>query len=206
MNRNPECFFCKELEDRTISPIKRNRIVLETKNFVAFPTLGCFKIGYLLVMPKQHFLCFGELDSELLTELNEILKKITAYVREKSGEECIIFEHGTRDLGKLSSTSIMHAHIHVIPTKKSLVRYLTAYCELRKIEGFSDLAEEKDNYLFLKDLDGTHYIVKKDDYPSQFFRKITCESMGIPEDWDWQKCPYKKNMLITLDYYGELRQ
>lgn len=205
MYRNPKCFFCQELEDRTISPIGVDRVVLETKNFVVFPTLGCFQIGYLLVMPKQHFLCFGELDSEMLTELDWILQKITIYVREKSGDECIIFEHGTRDLGKLSSTSIMHAHIHVIPMKKSLVPYLPAHCELRKIKGFPDLAKETDNYLYLKDFDGTNYIVENDNYPSQFFRAVTCESLGMPECWNWEEHPFKDKMLTTLDYYKELK-
>ena len=74
MCKNSECFFCQELEDRTSNLTKTNRIVWETKNFVVFPTEGCFQIGYLLVMPKQHFLCFGELDSEALTELEEILE------------------------------------------------------------------------------------------------------------------------------------
>ena len=206
MYKNPECFFCQELEDRTKNLIKANRIVLETKNFVAFPTQGCFQIGYLLVMPKQHFLCFGELDSESLTELDGILQKITMYVREKSGDECIVFEHGTRNLEKLTSTSIMHAHIHVIPSKKGLVPFLPDYCELRKVKGFSDLAKETDNYLFLRDVDGVNYIVKNDNYPSQFFRKIACESMGISKFWDWRENPFKENMLITLDYYAGLDQ
>lgn len=206
MYKNPECFFCQELEDRTKNLIKANRIVLETKNFVVFPTEGCFQIGYLLVVPKQHFLCFGELDFSLLTELDGILQKITIYVREKSGDECIIFEHGTRNLEKLTSTSIMHAHIHVIPSKQGLVPYLPDYCELRKVKGFSDLAQETDNYLFLRDVGGVNYIVKNDNYPSQFFRTITCKSMGIPKYWNWKEYPFRENMLITLDYYEGLGQ
>lgn len=204
MYKNPECFFCQELEDRTNNLIKANRVVLETKNFVAFPTEGCFQIGYLLVMPKQHFLCLGELDPRLLTELDEILKKIAMYVRKKSGNECIVFEHGTRDLEKLTSTSIMHAHIHVIPAKKELVPFLPDYCELRKVKGFSDLVKETDNYLFLRDASGINYIVKNDNYPSQFFRTITCKSIGISKYWDWKEYPFKENMLITLDYYDKL--
>lgn len=206
MCKNSECFFCQELEDRTSNLIKTNRIVWETKNFVVFPTEGCFQIGYLLVMPKQHFLCFGELDSEALTELEEILEKITVYVREKSGDECIIFEHGTRNIEKLTSTSIMHAHIHVIPSKKELVPFLPDYCELCKVKGFSDLAKETDNYLFLRDVSGVNYIVKNDNYPAQFFRAVICKSMGISRYWNWRQFPFKENMLITLDYYEGLRK
>lgn len=206
MYKEPKCYFCQELEERARSPIGLDRVVLETRNFVAFPTLGCFQIGYLLVMPKRHFLCFGELDSDLLKELDGILQKITAYVREKSGDACIIFEHGTRDLKKLTSTSIMHAHIHVIPSKTGLVPFLPKDCEMREITGFSDLANEKDNYLFLRDLDGMNYIVNIFKQSSQFFRKITCDSMGISECWNWEEYPFKEKMLDTLGYYKELRQ
>lgn len=178
---------------------------METANFVVFPTEGCFKIGYLLIVPKQHFLCFGELDSELMTELEEILEKILAYVRQKSGDECIIFEHGTRNVEKLTSTSIMHAHIHVIPSKKGIVPFLPDYCELYKVKGISDLAKETENYLFLRDVNGVSYIVKYDNYPSQFLRTVICESMDISKYWDWRQFPFKENMLITLDYYEGLR-
>ena len=97
------------------------------------------------------------------------------------GDECIVFEHGTRDLKKLTSTSIMHAHIHVTQAKKELVPFLPDYCELRKVKGFPDLAKEADNYLLLRDVSGLNYIVRDDNYPSQLARTITCKSMGIPK-------------------------
>ncbi len=204
MLKNLDCFFCQEMEERTKNLLKKERIVLETKNFVVFPTVGCFQIGYLLIMPKQHFLCFGELDCEMLTELDEILQKLTSYVWEKSGQKCIVFEHGTRDLKKLTATSIMHAHIHLVPSKKGILPFLPDYCQLCKIKGFSDLAKETENYLFLRDLDGINYIVKNNGYPSQFFRKIVCQSLEISDYWDWKEYPFKENMLITLDYYKGL--
>lgn len=80
------------------------------------------------------------------------------------------------------------------------------YCELYKVKGFSDLAKETDNYLFLKDVSGVSYIVKNNNYPSQFFRTIICKSMDISRYWNWKQFPFKENMLITLDYYEGLRK
>lgn len=204
MNKNLDCFFCKEIEDNSSNDLGRSRIVFESKHFIVFPTVGCFKIGYLLIMPKQHFLCFGELADDLIDELENIINKITDYVFQKQGLKCIIFEHGTRDLSQMTSTSIMHAHIHIIPFEKDLVSYLPDYCELQKIRGFRDLAKEKDNYLFLKDINGNSYIVKNDNYPSQFFRKISCIAMDIPKYWNWKEYRFKENMEITIDYYDKL--
>lgn len=203
--RNCECFFCQELEDRTKNPLKKERIVWETKHFVAFPTLGCFQIGYLLIMPKQHYLCFGELDSEQLDELEEIIQKIASYVQTRLGAKCIIFEHGTRDLSQLTSTSIMHAHIHIIPFTADIISLLPNYCELKKVQGFVDLKNEADNYLYLRDTGGNNYIVKNAGYPSQFFRQVACKALGIQKYWIWQDYPFKENMEITMDFYDEMR-
>ena len=204
MCKNPKCYFCKEIEDHALNILNKSRIVLETKNFVVLPTVGCFQIGYLLIIPKKHYLCFGELEPELISELEDIIRRIKDYIKGKIGMNCIIFEHGTRDLSKLTSTSVMHAHIHIIPFNDSLVNTLPDYCELKKIKGFADLKYEKDNYLYLQDINNNNYIVKNDNYPSQFFRQIACQAMGITRYWNWREYEFKENMEITVDFYSDL--
>lgn len=199
--KNKDCYFCQEIEDPARNIMNRSRVVLESENYIVIPTVGCFQIGYLLVIPKQHYLCFGELSPAMLGELNGILQKITDFVSEKYNQKCIIFEHGTRDIEELTSTSIMHAHIHVIPFEKDIISSLPNYCVLKKIAGFSDLVNEKENYLFLQEMNGNNYIVQNASYPSQFFRQIACKAMGIPNYWDWRTYPFLENMGITVDYY-----
>ncbi len=205
MLKNTNCFFCQEIEDRSNNILNRDRVVLETKNFVVIPTVGCFQIGYLLVVPKEHYLCFGEFDESLFEELDLIVEKITSYVKKYKGKDCIIFEHGTRDLSMVTATSIMHAHIHIIPFEYDMVSFLPVYCELKKINGFKDLSDEMENYLFLRDKNGNSYIVKNDAYPSQFFRKIACQALGIPKYWNWKEYKFTENMEITLDFYNNLK-
>lgn len=204
MERHLDCFFCKEIEDPTQNILRKSRIIYETANFLVFPTVGCFQIGYLLVMPKVHYLCFGELSSDLIDELNEIINRLSDFIQRKEDKKCIIFEHGTRDLSKLTSTSIMHAHIHIMPFDKNVVDYLSPECQLKKIEGFGDLKKESDNYLFLRNITGINYIVTNNKYPSQFFRKVLCEIIGKPSCWNWRKNPYKRNMNATIEYYSGL--
>lgn len=204
MYKHPDCFFCKEIDDPLQNVLGKNRIVYETENFVLFPTLGCFIVGYLLVMPKQHFLCFGELSPVLLDELDNIIFRLSEYVQRKENKKCIVFEHGTRDLNKLTPTSIMHAHIHVIPFEKNIISYLPRESKVKKIEGFTDLEKETDNYLFLKNIDENNYIVENHNYPSQFFRRIVCDAVGMSGYWDWREHAFLENMKKTIDYYGEL--
>ena len=204
MERHLDCFFCKEIEDPTQNILRKSRIIYETANFLVFPTVGCFQIGYLLVMPKVHYLCFGELSSDLIDELNEIINRLSDFIQRKEDKKCIIFEHGTRDLSKLTSTSIMHAHIHIMPFDKKVIDYLPAGCQLKEIGGFEDLKDESDNYLFLKDITGNNYIVTNNNYPSQFFRQIICIIKGIQDCWDWKQYEFMDNMNETIKYYDGL--
>ncbi len=204
MLKHADCFFCKEVENPNLNILSKNRKVFETENFVVFPTVGCFVIGYLLIMPKQHFLSFGDLDAMMIEELNGIVKRISKFNKQNYGKECIIFEHGTKDLTKLTSTSIMHAHIHIIPFENNIIKFLPNGCELKKIGGFEDLKYEQDNYLYIRDIYKNDYIVKNAGYPSQFFRKVACECIGIPDCWEWQKYDFKENMEKTLNYYNKI--
>lgn len=66
-----------------------------------------------------------------------------------------------------------------------------------------ELEDRTDNLL---GTNGMNYIVKNDNYPSQFFRAVACRAMGIPKYWNWRDYPFRENMLITLDYYEGLGQ
>lgn len=199
-----DCVFCEEINNPVQNILNKNRIVYETVNFVLLPTVGCFEVGYLLVIPKQHFLCFGELSSDLIDELDKIIFRISEYIKKKDKRKCIIFEHGTRDIDGHTSSSIIHAHIHIIPFEKEIKRYLPIKCKLKKIAGFTDLRKETNNYLFLKDISGNHYVVENEDYPSQFFRQIVCNALGIGECWDWREHSFFNNMKKTIVYYKDL--
>ena len=206
MAKNFDCILCKEIENHSINVLKINRIILETENFVVLPTVGCFQIGYLLIVPKLHYLCFGEFNKQLFIELDGIINKISRYIKKTTGKDNIIFEHGTRDISKLTSTSIMHAHIHIMPFEGSFINFLPVDCKLKTIGGFADLAKENDNYLFLRDTNNVNYIVINNEYPSQFFRRIACKALGITECWDWRSHEFSENMKITLDFYKNIHE
>lgn len=205
MEKKIDCCFCIEIEDRSKNVLNKNRVVLETKNFIVIPTVGCFQIGYLLVVPKKHILNFGATNDILFRELDEVIEKITSYVKKYMGKECIIFEHGTHGLSKETAASVVHAHIHIIPFEHNMIGFLPEHCKLKQIKGIKDLSEEKESYLYLRDKDGKNYIVKNDEYPSQFFRQIACRALDKPQCWNWKEYELKDNMEKTLDFYKNLQ-
>jgi diadenosine tetraphosphate (Ap4A) HIT family hydrolase len=202
----PNCSFCKEIEDHEKNILSHSRIVLETDSFVCFPTVGCYQVGYLLIMPKSHYLCFGELNESQLNELNAIIQRIEVIIKERSQTSALLFEHGTRDVTKGTATSIMHAHIHIMPFFGLFRELLPKNAILKPIISIGQLRNETDNYLYFGDTDRGNYILEMENKPSQYFRQISCASMGMTDKWDWHENPFTENMEKTIDYYHSLHR
>jgi len=75
-----ECTFCNEfvgnlektLFYQVIGNKVRSRILKETNNFVVIPTVGQIIEGYLLIMPKKHYLSVGHLPDSFYPELESL--------------------------------------------------------------------------------------------------------------------------------------
>jgi diadenosine tetraphosphate (Ap4A) HIT family hydrolase len=202
IEEHSNCDFCKEIKDRSYNILKTNRIIAETQSFISFPAEGSFTSGYLLVVPKIHHLCFGELNIEQFIELNSLISSLISTLKSKGFDNYIIFEHGSRNLNKLNTKSIEHAHIHIIPSNKSILTHLPNGTHLKKITSIIDVCNENDNYLYIRDINESHFIAKNSNAKSQFFRKIYCEVHGMPSKWKWQKYPFKRNMKKTLKMFA----
>ena len=77
------CPFCNEFNGKKHLSYFENtigtryginkRCVLETKNFVSIPSIGSFVEGYLLIVPRKHFLSFLSMPFYYTEELNSII-------------------------------------------------------------------------------------------------------------------------------------
>ena len=46
--------------------------LFESPNFVVLPSLGALVEGWLLLVPKKHFICMGELPDSVANEMQEV--------------------------------------------------------------------------------------------------------------------------------------
>jgi len=79
------CSFCEEYSKK----IKESKsdIIYETKEFLVFPTVGCFTEGYCLIIPKKHCASFAELSNCQSPEIFPIKNKISPEVFPKRGQK-----------------------------------------------------------------------------------------------------------------------
>ena len=64
---NP-CNLCLESASRVVGQ-PWNDPLFETRNFAALPSVGALVEGWLLLVPKRHFISFGALPDSMLGEM-----------------------------------------------------------------------------------------------------------------------------------------
>ncbi len=92
---HPDCRYCQEIfclgTER--NAVEFNKPLLESRNFVAVPTLGHFVPGWLLIIPRKHYICVGSLSVQLRDELKELKIEAERLLSSIYGP-IVKFEHG----------------------------------------------------------------------------------------------------------------
>ena len=149
-----DCVFCdreKILED----------ILHETDNFFVKVGLGILTPGHVMVIPKGHYLCYGELPDALEPEYGEIKRWTQEQVTERFAAPSIV--EYTPGYGQ----SIHHAHSHFIPLKgdgyevQSLLEemFLPGNLNIEKADRkrLKQIYKQEGKYVSLEE-DGTLYV------------------------------------------------
>lgn len=207
------CPFCNEFNGKKhLSYFEKNigtmrgiheRCILETKNFVCVPSIGSFVEGYLLIIPKKHFLSFLSIPFNYTKELFSIFDCLNDYYLNFYNSKFIVFEHGSSNQDNTGGMSVFHAHLHVVPYDLSFFSIVRDY-QFMKFNSFLAVKNaycsrtEQNPYLFFKDTNGDYYYSENKNIPSQFFRKRMCNSLGLINMGDWKEYPFIENIEKTI--------
>lgn len=206
------CPFCNEFNGRKdLSYFEvmfgskydiEERCILETDNFSCVPSIGSFVEGYILTIPKKHYLCALMMPENHLKELLSISTTLSSFYNNYYHKSFLIFEHGTADIKNVGGMSVVHAHLHFVPCSVQVFSLLPEF-QFLKFESIWAVQEYylKNNttpYLLLKDTDDSYYLAIAENIPSQYFRKKVCDICGVKGTGDWKKYPYIDNIKKTL--------
>lgn len=178
------------------------RSILETAHFVCVPSIGSFVEGYVLVIPRRHFLSALTMPRNYVDELLSIVRTLSEFYRSCYQQNFLIYEHGTVDEHNLGGMSVAHAHLHLVPCRRRVISMLPEFHFLPFHDLFAArsyyLSHGKQPYLLLKDADGCFYLAISEHIPSQYFRKKVCDICGVAGTGDWKEYPYIDNVKKTL--------
>lgn len=212
--RETDCTFCDEIKNPYACEFRSyisseeldSRVIASSDNFLALAGLGAIRAGYILMLPKPHFLSFAYLDPAMMKEAQKFKEEIRQIICKKYGEP-IIFEHGDVDKQlEKPGNCIDHAHLHFYPSENDLFLQLSNKFKFSRVKKLMDLRLMQtlnQPYIYYeKGEKGFSFLINKN-LPSQYMRRLFMEAEGRPDEWDWSVFVGKEYILRTVN---ELRE
>lgn len=194
---NDRCEFCLEIQglpgttfSHIYEAILANRIIEDSSNFVALPTIGQLFKGSLLILPKLHFQTFATIPGELRSEAMMFIDRIAA--RARIYGNVFMFEHGAHSQSG-GACGMYHAHIHLIP--------LPGILESNELMRLSGQRTKDLNHAWSEVMSASEYLVIRDTsgsvvcftntasqraFESQFVRRRLADHYKLDRPWDWR--------------------
>jgi ATP adenylyltransferase len=165
--------------------------LLESPNFVVLPSLGALVEGWLLIVPKHHFVSFGEIPDTVTSEFVNLKAATCEIIRQVYGTVCA-FEHGPSRAGCNVGCGVDHAHVHLVPLEFDLAAAVAPHLPEKSSWSKGNLADccgaflEGADYLYLEQPLGEGRIIKGDRLGSQLFRRAIADRLAISEQYNWR--------------------
>lgn len=170
-------------------------------DFTTIATVGCFREGYCLCLPKAHTKSFALLGADELRKAETHLEALRAAISDEFGTPVILAEHGA-GLHNNGASCCDHAHIHLIPVNNPRDVFMQFYNCSSKVEAVPGLAALSSlaglPYIYLSCGKGQH-LVWRDCTPfgRQFVRRVCAQLDGIGPLFNWRVNPFYDRMKTT---------
>jgi len=93
-----------------------NRLIISTDNFFIIAGLGTFAPGYFLVIPKNLYTSFAQLNDKEIIEYSWLINILKESIRKNYNSDTALFEHGMC----ACAGGLDHAHVHLMPIPKKI--------------------------------------------------------------------------------------
>ena len=173
-----------------------NTVLFECESFVALPSVGALVEGWLLVVPKSPALSIGTLSLGDRMQLIEFVRSVVPQLEARFGSVAA-FEHGPSASNCAIGCGVDYAHLHLVPTDCDLLQEASAkapginWQPAHSLLDTAVVSRRGLSYIFLQQPfdSGTAYIGTGDELPSQLFRRVIAEHIGVPHRYDWKINP-----------------
>jgi len=197
------CTLCADI-GTSANRARWNRPLIETENFVVVPSLGSLVPGWLLIVPKSHYISMGAIPDLLHSEADALEDRTRALLKSEFAEHVIVFEHGPSAANHGTGCGVDHAHLHLVPLNCDLVEQVRPFVpnSLKwKLGNWNERAEAfslGQDYLYCKHEDGCGVVAVSDDFGSQVFRKAISGHLGMAEKFNWREHPRLETVGQTI--------
>lgn len=197
------CHLCTDLASQDPNMIW-NQPLFEFPNFVALPSLGALVEGWLLLVPKKHFICMGALPDTFVTEMQEIKNFLCSVVQQSYGSVCV-FEHGPSKSNQSVGCGVDHAHLHILPMTFDLGSAVNPFLpegvrwSEAGIKECQTAFTQGTDYLYLEQPISSGRIAINQRFGSQLFRRAIAAQINFPAQFNWREYPQLHNVSATIN-------
>jgi ATP adenylyltransferase len=180
-----------------------NEPLFESPNFVVLPSLGALVEGWLLLVPKKHFICMGELPDSVANEMQEVKHVLCSVLQQYYGQVSA-FEHGPSRPNCMIGCGVDHAHLHIVPIAFDLLSAVAPF--LPEDVRWSEAGQKEcraafsrgEDYLYLEQPIGAGHIATYKGFDSQLFRRAIAMQIGALNQFNWREYPQLSNVSATI--------
>ena len=187
------CPFCK-FDKTDIS----NTIIEETDNFFILPSKGSLCEGYLLIIPKQHTVSINELNNSQKTELLNLINKYREIFYKTYNQYPILFEHGSSTMQTNSSSSVTHAHLHIVNHQFTHEKQIIDELNMNKVSLDKFFNLQNQSYISYITPNMDFYITYNFKPISQQMRIFIANDLNLSNDYNWRISNFENNILETI--------
>ncbi len=196
------CKLCSELE--SIKSAKAwNEPLFESPNFVALPSVGALVEGWVLLVPKRHFISFGAVPGSMLAEMSEFKGFLCSTLAQCYGT-ISAFEHGPSAPSRAVGCGVDHAHLHLAPVPFDLSAEVSPFLPSgvtwasAGIEECQNAYDRSEDYLYLEQPIGSGWITTHEKFESQLFRRAIATRIGVRDQYNWREYEQLPTVMATI--------
>lgn len=205
------CNLCAELTAKN-GRKPWNECLLETDHFVVLPSLGALVEGWLLIVPKEHYICMGALPTAWRQEADCLAEQVRNLLRERYDLPILSFEHGPSVVQHGTGCGVDHAHLHVVPLDCDIVQFIEPFV-LPALDWIPAAWDERSrayqtgqDYLYFKQEGSAGHLAVSADFGSQVFRKAIASYLGVLNEFNWRENPQFAVVNRTIEVFGVAAQ
>jgi ATP adenylyltransferase len=180
-----------------------NEPLFESESFIVIASLGALVEGWLLLLPRAHYICVGALPASLMDEMTDIKLTAARFIRDVYGNVCA-FEHGPHKENRTIGCGVDHAHLHLVPTSVDLRLAVSSFLPGEASWRTGTLADcrqafhESRDYLYLEQPMANGSIATHHAFQGQLFRQAIASELGVLPQYNWRQFGHLKNVAATI--------
>lgn len=203
-----DCTFC--LKFSNAPSLQRqwfDEVLWASKSMVVVAGIGGFRIGYVLLVSREHHHSFAEVVGLERDCFDRVRLDLASRLSDRFGR-LLVYESASVNTTRPSGACIDHAHWHFVPTKGAVPEIVRGL-PWQTLTGFSDAREriilsERETYCYLEADDTSTLVTPDRPLPSQFVRRRLARLEGVPDEWDWAVYPRFEFARKTIEIVREL--